>query len=155
MAIIILIFQIIIVITILLIILLFLFIIIIIIIIIITIIIIKIIIINILYYYIIIIIIIIIIKGFASRDWPQFADDAASTTSLELECQNQLLLNLFSRWCSWADMSIRSDKCHSFGLKKLKTASAQFKPKVYINNKLVEPLDAGESYTCDVILIKK
>ena len=82
-----------------------------------------------------------VVKG---RNWFQFADDAAATTSLESE--NQLLLNLFSRWCSWADMSIRSGKCHSFGLKKIKTASTQFKPKVYINNKLVEAIDAGESF---------
>ena len=85
-----------------------------------------------------------IVEGFLPRNWFQFADDAAATTALESE--NQLLLNLFSRWCSWADMSIRSDKCHSFGLKKVKTASTQFKPKVYINNKLVKSLDAGESF---------
>ena len=85
-----------------------------------------------------------VVKGFALRNWFQFQDDAAATTSLE--SQNQHLLNLFSRWCSRADISIRSDKCHSLGLKKVKTALAQFKLKVYINNKLVKALHPGESF---------
>ena len=33
------------------------------------------------------------------RHWNQFADDAAVISRLESE--NQILLNLFSRWCSW------------------------------------------------------
>ena len=36
-------------------------------------------------------------KGFLPRNWFQFADDAAAVTALESE--NQILLNLFSRWC--------------------------------------------------------
>ena len=36
-------------------------------------------------------------KGFLPRNWFQFADDAVAVTSLEGE--NQILLNLFSKWC--------------------------------------------------------
>ena len=39
----------------------------------------------------------------------QFADDAAAVSSLESE--NQILLNAFSRWCNWANMIIRVNKC--------------------------------------------
>ena len=85
-----------------------------------------------------------VLKGFAPRNWFQFADDAAATTSLESE--NQLLLNLFSRWCNWADMLIRLDKCHSFGMKKNNTKSVQYSPKVYINNELVKSIKDGESF---------
>ena len=34
------------------------------------------------------------------RHWYQFSDDAVVISGLESE--NQTLLNLFSRWCSWA-----------------------------------------------------
>ena len=33
-----------------------------------------------------------------------------------LGSENQIPLNLF-RWCSWADLVIRVDKYHSFGIK--------------------------------------
>ena len=85
-----------------------------------------------------------VIDGFRPRNWFQFADDAAATTCLE--CENQLLLNFFSRWCKWADLQIRSDKCHSFGIKKAQGTSVQFKPKVYIDNVLVQALDQNESF---------
>ena len=48
--------------------------------------------------------------------WFQFADDAAVITGLENE--NQILLNHFIRWCAWADMIIRVDKCSTFGIRK-------------------------------------
>ena len=47
--------------------------------------------------------------------WFQFADDAVITS---LEKENQLLLNHFSRWCTWANMKIRVDKCSTFGIKR-------------------------------------
>ena len=40
--------------------------------------------------------------GIIIINWHQFVDDAAVISGLEKE--NQILLNLFSRWCSWADM---------------------------------------------------
>ena len=55
------------------------------------------------------------IKYMIQRHWYQFADDAVAVTGLEHE--NQVPLNAFSRWCTWADMIIRVDKCHSFGMK--------------------------------------
>ena len=84
------------------------------------------------------------LKGFGPRNWFQFADDAAATTSLESE--NQLLVNLFSRWCNWADMLIRPDKCHSFGMKKSSTKSIQYAPKIYINNILVVSIKQDETF---------
>ena len=85
-----------------------------------------------------------VLKGFSPRNWFQFADDAAAITSLE--CENQLLVNLFSRWCNWADMLIRPDKCHTFGMKKSSTKSIQYSPKVYINNILVDSVKEGEPF---------
>ena len=49
------------------------------------------------------------IKYMIPRHWYQFADDAAVVTGLEHE--NQVLLNAFNSWCTWADMVIRVDKC--------------------------------------------
>ena len=76
--------------------------------------------------------------------WFQFADDAAVITSLENE--NQILLNHFSRWCTWADMIIRVDKCSSFGMKKSLTSSLQFLPKLIINRDLVPTVKIGDSF---------
>ena len=85
-----------------------------------------------------------VLAGFGPRNWFQFADDAAAVTSLESE--NQLLVNLFSRWCNWSDMEIRPDKCHIFGMRKSNTKSIQYPPKVYINNVLVKALKQDESF---------
>ena len=73
------------------------------------------------------------------------ADDAAAVTCLENE--NQLLLNVFSRWCLWADMVIRVDKCHSFGIKKKGTMSIQYKPKLYLNNLLIKAIEIDDYFT--------
>ena len=78
------------------------------------------------------------------RHWYQFADDAAVVTGLEHE--NQVLLNAFNSWCTWADMVIRVDKCHSFGMKKVGSSSRQYKPKLYINNELIPAIDINESF---------
>ena len=67
--------------------------------------------------------------------WFQFADDAAVITGLENE--NQILLNHFTRWCNWAGMIIRVDKCLTFGIKKAATSSIQYLPKLILNNSLV------------------
>ena len=50
------------------------------------------------------------------RNWFQFADDATAVTSSEYE--NQILLNVFIRWCNWSGMTICFDKCKTFGIKK-------------------------------------
>ena len=76
--------------------------------------------------------------------WFQFADNAAVITSLEHE--NQLFLNHFSRWCTLADMTIRVDKCSSFGIKKSSTSSVQVFPKLIINHDLVPTVNIGSSF---------
>ena len=85
-----------------------------------------------------------VLEGFGPRNWFQFADDAAAVTSLESE--NQLLVNLFSRWCNWSDMEIRPDKCHIFGMKKTNTKCVQYSPKVYIHNELVKAIKTDEPF---------
>ena len=76
--------------------------------------------------------------------WFQFADDAAVITSNEKE--NQLLLNCFTRWCQWAYMIIRVDKCTTFGIKKFFSVSLQYQPKLFINNKSIPPVSNGNSF---------
>ena len=83
-----------------------------------------------------------------ARNWYHFADDTAFISGLESE--NQILLNLFSRWCSWADMIIRVDKCHSFGIKKsgsTRNNSKQFQPKLFVNNEFIPPVKHDEYFT--------
>ena len=50
------------------------------------------------------------------RHWFQFADDSSIVTATENDNQN--LLNVFTKWCSWADFTIRIDKCCTFGIKR-------------------------------------
>ena len=76
--------------------------------------------------------------------WFQFADDAAVITSLEHE--NQILLNHFTRWCTWAHMIIRVDKCSTFGIKKSATSSIQYLPKLLINQAVVPSVEIGKSF---------
>ena len=66
--------------------------------------------------------------------WFLFADDAAVVTTNERE--NQLLLNCFTKWCTWSDMIIRVDKCVTFGIKKFSSRSLLYEPKLFINNEL-------------------
>ena len=78
------------------------------------------------------------------RHWYQFADDAAAVTAMESD--NQKLLNIFSRWCSWCDMIIHVGKCHSFGIKKVYGKAKQVKPTLYLNNTLINPIEIGDSF---------
>ena len=55
------------------------------------------------------------------RNWFQFADDAAALTTSEYG--NQILLNVFTSLCNWSGMTIRIDKCKTFGIKKTVTRS--------------------------------
>ena len=64
------------------------------------------------------------------RNLFQFADGATAVTSSEYE--NQILLKVFTRWCNWSGMTIRVDKCKTFGIKKTVTRSVQFKPKLFL-----------------------
>ena len=76
--------------------------------------------------------------------WFQFADDAAVITSLEHE--NQILLNHCTRWCTWASMIIRVDKCSTFAIKKSQTSSTQYLPKLLINQAKVPTFENGKSF---------
>ena len=44
-------------------------------------------------------------------------------------------------------MPIRIDKCHSFGMAKVNSASKQVLPKLYLNNILIPPVKVNESFT--------
>ena len=66
-------------------------------------------------------------KYFSPRHWYQFADDASVITGQELA---QIILNAFTRWCTWSDMIIRVDKCKTFGITKRGSNAVQTQPKL-------------------------
>ena len=80
--------------------------------------------------------------GFSSHDkldclfkpihWLQFVDDAAIVATNEHK--NQLLLNFFTKWCTWSDMIIRVDNCVTFGIKKFSSSSLQSEHKLFNSN---------------------
>ena len=74
----------------------------------------------------------------------QFADDAAVITGQQ--CENQVLLNAFTRWCSWADKQIRVDKCKTFGIEKVGSNAKQVLPKLYVNNNLIPAVRQDEDF---------
>ena len=75
-------------------------------------------------------------------------DDAVVVTSLEGENEIIKLLNLFSKWCRWSEMTIKASKCQSFGICKKGTTSTQYKPKLYLDNALVPPVRLNDCFTC-------
>ena len=83
-------------------------------------------------------------KYFQPPHWYQFADDAAVISGQQSE--NQVLLNAFTRWCSWADMLIRVDKCKTFGIEKVGSNAKQVPPKLYVNNNLIPTVGQGEHF---------
>mgnify|MGYP001794852232 FL=1 len=78
------------------------------------------------------------------RNWLQFADDTAIITSIPED--NQLLLNLFSKWSIWADFDPRVDKCHAFGIKKYATSAIQYQPYLLICNRQIPAIKQNESF---------
>ena len=78
------------------------------------------------------------------RNWFQFADNAAAVTSSEYE--NQILLKAFTRWCNWSGMTIRIDKCKTFGIGKTVTRSVWFKPKLFLLREQVPTVDMDKSF---------
>ena len=78
---------------------------------------------------------------FKAIHWFQFADDAAVVTTNDHE--NQLLLNCFTKWCTWLDMIIRVDKCLTFGI-KFSFRSFQYEPKLFTNNDNVPKVKSGD-----------
>ena len=86
------------------------------------------------------------------RNWFQFADDAVAVTSSKYE--NQILLNVFTRWCNWSGMTIRGDKCKTFGIKKTVTRLVQFKPKLFLVTEQVPTFDMDKSISAIGIISK-
>ena len=78
------------------------------------------------------------------KHWFQLADDTAIVTALESD--NQLLVNVFSKWSQWADLKVRVDKCHVFGMKKEKTEAKQYLPKIIINRERIPPVEMDKSF---------
>ena len=51
------------------------------------------------------------------RYWFQFANDSVFVTSKEED--SQLLLNVFTKWCTWASLIIKVSKCKTSGIKNM------------------------------------
>ena len=77
--------------------------------------------------------------------WPQFADDAVIVSSCMKDAQT--LLDIFTSWCAWSDMTIRLDKCCSFGMTKNGKTIIQNErePGVFIDGEKIPTIPPGES----------
>ena len=71
----------------------------------------------------------------------QFADNSVVTTANKED--NQLLLNLPTKWCTRANLKIRVDKCHTFGIRKSATMLVQASS---LNNQRIPPVELDESF---------
>ena len=76
----------------------------------------------------------------------KFPYDAVAVTSLEGE--NQILLNLFSKWFRCSEITIKVSKCHSFGICKKHTTSTQYETKLYLYNALIPPVKLDDCFNC-------
>ena len=47
---------------------------------------------------------------------------------------------------SWADLIIRVDKCHKFGMKKSATEFAQYLPYIIVQRERIPPVELNESF---------
>ena len=62
------------------------------------------------------------------------------------EYEAQILLNVFTRCCTWSDMIIRVDKCKTFGITKRGSNTVQIKPKLLVNNEYIPPVPRDEDF---------
>ena len=76
--------------------------------------------------------------------WLQFADDAAIVSNSPRDTQT--LLNIFIAWCNWSCMTIRLDKCTTFGMRKYDNTFSQFDPAIFINGEQIPVVSAGGSF---------
>ena len=83
--------------------------------------------------------------SFKPCNWFQFADDTAIVTSVEED--NQVLINGFIKWCPWVDLSVRIDKFHVIGMKKIGTKSCQYCSYLSINRERTPPIKIDDSFT--------
>ena len=80
-----------------------------------------------------------------SKSWLQFADDTAIIANDVNSAQT--LVNLNVAWGKWAGMSLRIDKCISFGMRKQEGLYQQYLPNLTIDNTKIPALDLGASFT--------
>ena len=59
---------------------------------------------------------------------------------------NQLLLHVFSKWCTWSGLIVRVEKCKTFGVRKTKTTSIQYKPYLKICNEMVPQVEINDRF---------
>ena len=78
------------------------------------------------------------------RHWFQFADDSALVTFTEEDSQS--LLNVFTKWCNWATLVIRVDKCKTFGIMKCGSKSVQFQPYLRVNSHQIPTVENNRSF---------
>ena len=76
--------------------------------------------------------------------WLQFADDAAIVSNSPNDTQT--LLNIFVAWCDWSGMTIRLDKCVTFGMRKYDNKFTQYDPALYVNGEQIPTVPSGESF---------
>ena len=58
----------------------------------------------------------------------------------------QTLINLNVVWCKWAGMSLRIDKCTSFGMKKQEGLYQQYLPNLTVDNSRIPTVGLGASF---------
>ncbi len=83
-------------------------------------------------------------KLLTPKHWFQFADDAAITSGQQYE--SQILLNAFAAWHTWAKMKIQVDKCKTFGMSKVNSASVEIYPKLYANQQMLPIVQHNKSF---------
>ena len=79
------------------------------------------------------------------RAWLQFADDAAIIAADNASAQ--ALLNVFQAWCAWSTMTIRLDKCMSFGMQRRDGQYVQTMPNIAVNGGQIPPVPLGDQFT--------
>ena len=76
--------------------------------------------------------------------WLQFADDAAIVSNGPRDAQK--LLDIFIALCNWQCMSIRLDKCITFGMQKYNNTFSQYNPVLFVNGEEIPMVPAGGSF---------
>ena len=56
------------------------------------------------------------------------------------------MLNVFSKWCQWANFLICISKCKYFGIKKNRKQSSQFKPYLKVNDEMIPAVKLNDSF---------
>ena len=91
-------------------------------------------------------------KLLTPKHWFQFADDAAITSGQQYE--SQILLNAFAAWHTWAKMKIQVDKCKTFGMSKVNSASVEIYPKLYANQQMLPIVQHNNIFQVDISIMR-